>query len=97
MWNELWEVLNRNAWEAQLLSLPEIGNVNTVEHINVHTDFHVFFLASILNSVCFTMSKGELLEYTVSKESSFRFQDISVSAFCLLCNHISGFHVLVAF
>ena len=27
----------------------------------------------------------QLLEYTVSKENSFRFQGISVSAFCLSC------------
>ena len=37
-----------------MLSFSEIGNANKVEHIEFHADFHVF-LASILNSVCFTV------------------------------------------
>ena len=65
-----------------MLSLSEIENVNKVEHIDFHADFHVVWLQ--YRTVCvYSTLPAEFLEYTVSKESSFRFQGISVSAFCL--------------
>ena len=45
----------------------------------------MFFFASILSSVFYSTLPVQLLEYTVSTENSFRFQGISVSAFCLSC------------
>ena len=42
------------------------------------------------NCVFYSMLPVKFLEYTVSMESSFYFQGISVSTFCLLCNRISG-------
>ena len=73
---------------AQFVWNWECRYVNTAEHIlNVHTDFHFFFTS---NCVFYSMLPVEFLEYTVSMESSFYFQGISVSTFCLSCNRISG-------
>ena len=75
-----------------MFSLSEIGNVSTVEHVNVHTDFHVFgFNIELL--VFYSTLPAKFLEYIVSKESSFRFKGISVSAFCLL-SVPQGFHFI---
>ena len=66
----------------------KLVNVNTVEHIKFHTDFHVFFC--LFDSTL----PVELSKYTVPEESSFRFQSLSffsASAFCLLCMHAPGF------
>ena len=59
----------------------------------------IFFGFNIELCVFYSMLPVEFLEYTVSKQSSSRFQGISASAFSLLCNHISGlsrpcFHLL---
>ena len=50
-----------------------------------HKKIFTLIFTSILISVFYSRLPVEFLEYTVSEESSFRFQGISVSAFCLSC------------
>ena len=64
-----------------MLSLSEIGNVNTVEHIN----FEAEFLASILNSVCFIV-RYQLSSWSTQPLRKAAFvSKVYQSEFCYAC------------
>ena len=74
----------------------ENGNVNTVEHIKFPTDFHVF-LASILNSVCLTVShQWSSWSTQLPRKADFVFKaNQSVHCVCYACTD-QDFHLYLS-
>ena len=88
--SELWEVLNRNA--AQMLSLSEIWNVNTVWTYRFSRWFSCF-LASVLSCVFTVRYQLSFWSTQFPRKAAFIFKVYqSVHSVCYAWRHVPGFY-----
>ena len=95
--NELWEVLNRNAWEAQMLSLSKIWIVNTVWTYRFSC-WCSCFLASVLSCVFTVRYWLSFWSTQFPRKAAFIFKAYqSVHSVCYAWRHVPGFYCNLLF